>query len=197
MATKVCSTCRIEKELNTDNFHAARGYRDGFTGQCKPCRNKKIAEWQTAHPEALAKASAKYIRTDKGKALSKRQRVKHRDKRNAYSTVWHADNKEHEREYNIKKKMIDKFGLYPEDYEAKFEAQDGLCAICHKPETSVDKNGNIKNLAVDHNHDNNKLRDLLCMNCNQGIGKFKENIETMQSAIQYLIGWKRKHAEEK
>ena len=54
--------------------------------------------------------------------------------------------------------------------------QDFKCAIC-KEET---------NLAVDHCHNSTKVRGLLCNNCNNGLGRFKDSIELLENAIKYL-----------
>jgi hypothetical protein len=181
--TKCCSACGVEKPLNADNFHPAKGYRFGFTGQCKPCRNQKIAEWQAAHPEKLAAASARYGQTDKGKAQQKRMRTKHRERRRLNCQQWHAEHKEHERDLNIKNKMKDKFGLTPEQYQARFDAQNGLCAVCDKPEVVHDKHGKLKRLAVDHDHKccpeqkscGKCIRWLLCQRCNILLGIAKDD----------------------
>jgi hypothetical protein len=59
--------------------------------------------------------------------------------------------------------------------------QDYSCAICgiHREDLSRD-------LAVDHCHSTGKIRDLLCINCNLGIGFFKESLFKLKSAINYL-----------
>lgn len=43
-----------------------------------------------------------------------------------------------------------------------------------------------KKLCVDHNHNTGNVRSLLCMSCNTGIGKFKDNIELIEAALNYL-----------
>ena len=69
-----------------------------------------------------------------------------------------------------------------EDFEAMMEAQKGLCAIC-----KTDKPGGRWNiLCVDHDHETKQVRGLLCQNCNQGLGFFKDNVKSLASAIQYL-----------
>ena len=74
-----------------------------------------------------------------------------------------------------------------EDYNKMHEAQNGLCAICNLPNSSKSNNKKtIKSLAVDHCHKTNKVRELLCQNCNTGIGYFKESIAILQLAINYL-----------
>ena len=41
-------------------------------------------------------------------------------------------------------------------------------------------------LCIDHDHKTNRVRGLLCAHCNQGIGHFRDNIKTLESAIAYL-----------
>lgn len=72
-------------------------------------------------------------------------------------------------------------------YEKMVLNQNNLCAICNKPErmTSANKR-DIKKLAIDHCHTTNKIRGLLCHQCNVSLGGFKDSIELLQSAIAYL-----------
>jgi hypothetical protein len=55
------------------------------------------------------------------------------------------------------------------------------CAICE-----VHENDLKKPLAVDHNHITGNIRGLLCINCNTGIGKFKDSTELLNKTIKYL-----------
>lgn len=71
-----------------------------------------------------------------------------------------------------------KYGITLEQYNEMYNSQKGCCAICmvlHKV------------LAIDHNHKNNKIRKLLCNQCNSGLGNFKEDIGLLNSAAIYLI----------
>ena len=45
-----------------------------------------------------------------------------------------------------------------------------------------------KGLAMDHDHETQEFRGFLCGNCNQGIGKFKDDPKLLQAAIEYLRG---------
>jgi len=66
------------------------------------------------------------------------------------------------------------------EYDEICEKQGGVCAICGKP----NKGG--KRLRVDHNHDTDEVRGLLCDYCNIGIGCFFEDKTALSSAINYL-----------
>lgn len=37
-----------------------------------------------------------------------------------------------------------------------------------------------------YDHFTNKVRGLLCLQCNQGLGQFKDNLDSLKSAIKYL-----------
>jgi hypothetical protein len=75
--------------------------------------------------------------------------------------------------------------MTPEEYEVLFVSQNGLCAICRKPETRI-VNGVLARLAVDHNHNTGKNRELLCSRCNTAIGLLDENPEILAAAGGYL-----------
>lgn len=84
-----------------------------------------------------------------------------------------------------------KFGLSIEDYQTMFLVQDNKCAICKRPETRIFKDRitkemKIAKLCLDHDHTTGKLRQLLCHDCNTSLGKFKDDIQILQSAIDYL-----------
>ncbi len=82
---------------------------------------------------------------------------------------------------------LKKFGINFSDYEKMLIVQDNTCKICKNPETTRDpQNNKIRNLSVDHCHETGKIRGLLCTKCNTGIGLFRENIDYLQNAINYL-----------
>ena len=73
-----------------------------------------------------------------------------------------------------------KFGITPDEYNEMLENQNYVCAICKQ------KCKSGRNLAVDHCHDTGKIRGLLCICCNRGLGVYKNNISTLENAINYL-----------
>jgi len=79
------------------------------------------------------------------------------------------------------------YGLSEEEYNRLYMMQSGVCAICGKPETSVNKKtGQVYNLSVDHNHQTGAVRGLLCYSCNLSLGHFKDDISKLLAAIEYL-----------
>lgn len=82
-----------------------------------------------------------------------------------------------------------KFGISTAEYEAMLVAQNGVCKICHRQETIVDfHTGNVKRLAVDHDHKTGKVRGLLCDMCNRGIGMLQDSPLVLRLAAEYIEG---------
>lgn len=77
--------------------------------------------------------------------------------------------------------LTTQFGINYNQYNAMLAEQKHVCAICKKPEEYLHKT-----LAVDHCHTTKQVRGLLCSACNMALGKFEDNIEYLQNAIQYL-----------
>ncbi len=72
------------------------------------------------------------------------------------------------------------------DYDRLYQIQSGKCHICGKHSTEFKRN-----LAVDHNHVNGKVRSLVCCPCNQTIIG-ANTIQTVAILAEYL----RHHAAE-
>lgn len=71
------------------------------------------------------------------------------------------------------------YGVCREEYERRLVEQDYRCAICRGLPGKF-------SLSVDHDHTTNAVRQLLCNNCNRGLGAFKDNTALLQAAIEYL-----------
>jgi len=80
------------------------------------------------------------------------------------------------------------FDISLKEYEKIFEEQKGLCAICGNPEKEKRASRLIR-LAIDHNHQTGKIRELLCKRCNVVLGFVEEDIDLLLNFINYL----RKH----
>lgn len=90
------------------------------------------------------------------------------------------------------------YGITPEEYDARRAAQDYRCAICRRGEGELVavRTGRPRldglpsaepmKLHVDHDHETDAIRGLLCAYCNAGIGQFQDRVDWMQNAIDYL-----------
>lgn len=81
-----------------------------------------------------------------------------------------------------------KYGITTAQYNQKLIDQKGKCAICSKDHADA-----LNGLYVDHDHESNQVRELLCRECNVGIGFLQDSEDILFKAIEYL----RKHKKEK
>lgn len=91
--------------------------------------------------------------------------------------AWKRDNRtsEIQRQYDLKRH----YGLTVDEYETLYNHQGGVCVLCENPPGK-------RALAVDHCHLTGQVRGLLCSNCNNGLGLFKDDPKLLQKAIKYL-----------
>lgn len=73
-------------------------------------------------------------------------------------------------------------GMSRADYETMLRVQRGRCAICRRLPEEVGQ----KHLAVDHCHETNRARGLLCRLCNWTIGVIKEDPLTARALVAYI-----------
>jgi hypothetical protein len=78
-------------------------------------------------------------------------------------------------------KYLNRYGITLQNFIDMEVEQKGLCAICGNPPS-----GKKKVLCVDHCHDTGKVRGLLCDDCNNLLGRAKDKIEHLLSAVEYL-----------
>jgi hypothetical protein len=81
-------------------------------------------------------------------------------------------------------------GITLEERDGLLSNQGGRCAICGNETEFKLKKGKGSNIGdeavVDHCHSSLEIRGVLCGFCNTGLGAFKDNIESLSSAIEYL-----------
>lgn len=75
-------------------------------------------------------------------------------------------------------------GFTEEEFQEKLKEQNARCAICGTDEPGV------MNWQADHCHETGQKRGILCHLCNKGLGHFKDNIEMMTAAVEYLKHYK-------
>ena len=77
------------------------------------------------------------------------------------------------------------YGIDRDTFNTLYEKQEGRCAICGEyGEKDIDTA--TSKLHVDHDHETNEIRGLLCSPCNAGLGCFRDDTERMRKAIDYL-----------
>lgn len=106
-----------------------------------------------------------------------------REKARIKALDFRKNNKGYQRKYDLKRI----YGITLEEYNQMLISQNNSCAICK----STNPEGKHNKFVVDHCHKNGHVRALLCTRCNLGIGAFKDNVDNLQSAINYLNKYNR------
>lgn len=78
--------------------------------------------------------------------------------------------------------LMRSYGITEEIYEKERIKQQYKCLLCGAGEQEQFH----KRLFVDHCHETGKYRGLLCGICNTGLGAFKDDVEVLQKAIEYI-----------
>lgn len=88
---------------------------------------------------------------------------------------------------DLKHRLRHRFGLTLEEWHAMLEECEYKCEICSRDIKGPWKHSNTKDKAcVDHCHETNKIRGVLCVDCNLALGLLRDNLETIKAASQYL-----------
>lgn len=136
------------------------------------------------HPEyrknIMTREMAKKKQQDRQKIRKSKPQYKEQAK------IWQKNYYLNNKEKNRNSTLLRKFGITIQQYNRMIKNQNNTCAICSKKET-YKQHGLIKQLAVDHCHKTQKVRELLCHKCNIGIGMFLEDVSIIDKAKNYLI----------
>lgn len=102
-----------------------------------------------------------------------------------YMRQWQKKARAANPDYYLDQNLRKKYGITLEWYRKQLSKQNNVCAICKQPEKAVIR-GRVIAMPVDHDHNTGKARGLLCTACNRGLGLFKDRVDILKSAIDYL-----------
>ena len=200
---KTCSRCGKTQPLS--EFYrrknvckeCQRTYSQTYYAANRDRLRATSAAWRKANPERAAATQKAWREANPGRATASSRAWKEANPERAAATrkAWREANPERAaatrkawREANperaVDSQLRSDYGISLADYDEMLEAQDNGCAICGKTEAEEGKR-----LAVDHNHETDQVRGLLCGNCNQAIGKLGHDPERLRNAIAYLEQW--------
>ncbi len=161
--SKTCRICGDTKPLG--KFYRMAGMRDGHRNECKACN-------LAAKRRRYADDPAKYI------AMVKRWQQANPERVNAYHR---KNNARPERKRALRDQYYRRtFGISADEFDELLEQQGGGCAICGK------RPKRVASLHLDHCHDSGDIRGILCLSCNQAIGKFRDDPDLLERAARYL-----------
>ena len=83
------------------------------------------------------------------------------------------------RQSNRHYKLKHRYGITENEFKTMSKNQNHCCKICNKPPTK-------RGLFVDHCHETNNVRGLLCYHCNLALGHMKDKPDRLEKAAVYL-----------
>jgi hypothetical protein len=164
---KTCPGCGTDKPL-TDYYADRTAKKLGVGTYCKPCSIERAAEAYQRRkaipkptPSIKGCATCGFVKpaTEYWRAAASRDGLQPECKDCRKARVRAA-----------------RYGLALDEYEQMLANQDGVCAICHRD----------RPLVVDHCHDSDEVRGLLCSPCNTAIGLLGEDLDRFLDAVAYL-----------
>lgn len=166
-----------QKEWRIKNKEAiAKKDRDGYIKN-KEHHDEQERNYYEQHKEEVKARVRKYYSENKEKIKNKRSE-RYRKEHPSKEIIIRTDEEEiaYKRNLSLKKR----FGITLDDYNQMRFEQDGCCFICGRHEDEVYQ------LCVDHDHNTNKVRGLLCNNCNSVLGHARDDINVLYKSIAYL-----------
>ena len=116
-------------------------------------------------------------------ALSRRDYEKNKEKINSrskerYKRIGHTQvYKDRDRASHLKRT----YNITVFKYNDMFIEQGGCCAICGTHQSKLNRR-----LVVDHCHETDVVRGLLCRKCNAGLGHFNDSLGILKNVMKYL-----------
>lgn len=108
----------------------------------------------------------------------KEQRKRYYDSHKEQSKKYYNSRKKHFKEWHLKRA----YNITAQENTKMLIQQNNSCKICGNEFTGIPP----FRPHVDHDHQTNKIRGLLCNNCNVGIGMLNDDPTTIRNAIKWI-----------
>ncbi len=164
LKAKLCSECGPRSGmLPLSAFHRQAMGRGGLSASCKSCFAARYNGTERRTRRMAEQRHAKW-KTDAGFRAASMERNNSPTRRREHSEA----------------RILRLYGIDSEDVARMYDAQDRKCAGCRLP-LKFDRLTN-----VDHDHATGRVRGLLCMPCNRGIGFLRESPASLRALAAYL-----------
>ena len=167
-----------KRQWYKDNIEKEKEYRRQWREDHREDRREYSKQHYEKHREEILEKCKQY-RKENSEKIQEYRRKRHEnnpEKELERNRQYYIENRERERERSLKRN----YNLSREDWLGIWESQDGECAICGQSFTKQ------SNANVDHDHETDEVRGLLCNKCNLGIGLFNDDPELLLLAARYL-----------
>lgn len=159
-------------------------------------KNKKKANessraWRKKNPKRARISARKWYLKNRQLAKLRSRKRHHKNKKvaNVRSRRWRIENPSRSKfllrrwyQKNMEKAksygLVRRYGISLDEFLGLKKRQNNKCAICQKRFRRTPY--------VDHDHKTRKVRGLLCITCNSGLGMLQDSIRVIESAAKYL-----------
>lgn len=158
VSDRACSNedCKQVNPQDADCF-----YKNSSSKQCISCLKEKRRKYEKK-PEARLKIKIR------------KQGPGHKQWAKEYYKIY--------KDRGRNNKLLRVYGISLEQYNQMRITQNHKCKICEVDELNAGKKG----LVIDHDHETGKIRGLLCGSCNRALGYFKDRLDILNKAVDYL-----------
>jgi hypothetical protein len=164
----------MKKVPSSEWIHGTRNTYVNHGCRCDACR-EATREYDRHYREANPRAR------EKDRERGKRYKERHPGRVAETTQKWRERNPDKVREMNKSTSRAyweRKYQITREEFLAQVEQREGRCDICGETDN--------RTLSLDHCHETNRNRGLLCRRCNMGLGCFGDNPMTLRKAAEYL-----------
>jgi len=184
----VCSKCLEERDIT--EFRKDQYNSTGYHSHCNSCANKNQRKFYKENPDHVKRYANDYYKKNVAK-ISEQRKLRRQNKKEEVKIYKTSDKQRTQQKghyhntgwLKTKERNWEKCGIIGftyDDYEKMRLQQDNKCYICGGTHSAK------HSLCIDHNHKTGKPRALLCHNCNNGMGKLKDDVILLEKVIAYL-----------
>lgn len=165
---RFCPKCSQDRPIG--DFCRDSSRPDGLSCYCRLCRSAHVREWRKANPAEAARQSAE---------ARDRHRAAHPEASARHAKSYRQRHPDRKRATQ-RRQDLRRYGLTPESFDAMLVAQAGRCACC---------GDELRTPHVDHDHETDVVRGLLCGWCNAMLGQAREDPARLLAGVAYLAAF--------
>jgi hypothetical protein len=133
-------------------------------------------KWLSRKPEKRAEYSAKINRRAKFRYATEEG---FREKKKRVAAEWRKKmGPAYTARQNRKNRLAREYGITVEEADALLIECGGVCEICQNPSKTK--------LGIDHCHETESIRGILCRRCNVALAALGDSMEGLMRAVEYL-----------
>lgn len=159
METKLCSKCRGDLPLS--DFYQRSGSKS-YHSACKGCERSMTKDWYERNKDKATENVRNW-----------------RNKNKSYIKQYREEN----RQKHYKQEVVRKYGVHTEWFDEQIEIQGNSCKCCKRGFRWGDKQTTPH---VDHCHESNEVRGILCNRCNTVLGLCNDDVGLLSELARYL-----------